>query len=70
MTYLKISKKSMIKLIETIKAFSKIAGCKINVQNLSAFIYKYNCQLGELIIEKKHHLQQNQKKYFLMNKMN
>ena len=52
MAYLKISKKSMIKLIETIKAFSKIAGCKINVQNLLAFIYKYNCWLGEIIIEK------------------
>lgn len=52
MVYLKISKESMIKLIETIKAFSKIAGCKINVQKLLAFIYKYNCWLGEIIIEK------------------
>ena len=34
MVYLKISKESVIKLIETIKAFSKIAGCKINVEKL------------------------------------
>ena len=52
MVYLTISKESVIKLIETIKAFSKIAGCKINVQKLLVFIYKYNCWLGEIIIEK------------------
>lgn len=41
--YLKISRALMTKLIETIKAFSKIAEHKINVQKWSAFICKINC---------------------------
>lgn len=60
----------MIKLIETIKVFSKIAGYKINIQKLLAFIYKNNHWLGEIIVEKIPFIIASEKITFFRNKMN
>jgi hypothetical protein len=42
--YLKDSKNSILKLIDTINSFSKVAGYKITLQKLVAFLYTNNEQ--------------------------
>jgi hypothetical protein len=44
-SYLKDSKNSTKKLLDTINSFSKVAGYKINLQNSVAFLYTNNEQI-------------------------
>jgi hypothetical protein len=43
--YLKNTKNSTIKLLDTINSFSKVAGYKINLQTLVVFLYTNNEQI-------------------------
>jgi hypothetical protein len=45
--YLEDQKNSTKKLLDTINSFSKVAGCKINLQKSVAFLYTNNEQIDK-----------------------
>jgi hypothetical protein len=51
MLYLKDPKNSTQKLVDTINSFSKVAGCKINLQKSLAFLYNNNEQIEKEYME-------------------
>ena len=58
--YIENPKDSTKKLLEVINEFSKVAGCKINIQKSVAFLYTNN-NLSEREIKKTFHFQLHQK---------
>ena len=65
--YLKNPKDATRKLSELIHEFGKVAGYKINIQKLTAFLYTNNRRL-EREIRKQSHLPSHQKNKMLKNK--
>ena len=60
MLYIKYHKDTTKKLLELVIEFSKLAGCKINIQKSVAFLYTNN-ELPEREIKKVIHFQLHQK---------